>query len=207
MTGGALGRKPWLKTQAWPSVSLCFLSPRKPSLDSTPCSSSPETFSASTSELSSPCSTFIFNLVQPFSLYPLFSPEIQLLFLAPGIEMVMSHFLHTSPLCYRHLFLEPKGQEANLRLSLLSFDSALPCLRRAALLRLCIEPLSHTRHCAGSIHSLNQCLKMLRGNQGANKPAVPSEITSGVEQHELPLVPSLLWDPERREARWQHQKK
>ena len=100
--------------------------------------------------------------------------------------MVTSHFLHTSLLCYRHLFLEPKDQEASLRLSLLSFDSTLPCLSRAALLRLCIETLSRTMHCACSIQSLNQCLKMLRGNQGANKPAVPSEMTSGAEQHGLP---------------------
>ena len=76
--------------------------------------------------------------------------------------MVTSHFLHTSLLCYRHLFLEPKDQEASLRLSLLSFDSTLPCLSRAALLRLCIETLSRTMHCACSIQSLNQCLKSLQ---------------------------------------------
>lgn len=46
-TGGALGRKQSFKKQAWPYICLCFLPPRKPSLDYTPPSSSlspPETF-------------------------------------------------------------------------------------------------------------------------------------------------------------------
>ena len=82
MTGEVLGRKPRLKKQAWPSVSLCFLSPRKASLDSTSPSSSPETFPASTSELSSPCSTF--GLVAAF----FFSFQNKYLFIylaAPGL--------------------------------------------------------------------------------------------------------------------------
>ena len=90
MTGGVLDRKPRLKKQVRPSVFICFLSPRKPSLDSTSPSSSPETFPASTSELSSPCSTF--GLVAAF----FFSFRNKYLFIylaAPGLSCG-AHNLH-----------------------------------------------------------------------------------------------------------------
>lgn len=120
--------------------------------------------------------------------YPLFSPNIQFPFWAPGSWNGSNESLSFTLLSFlTDTSFQEENQEPNLRLLLLLFDSAHPCLRRAALLGFTHwAPVMYQALCTQHKRkSPNQCLKMLRDNHTAHRPAVLSKKTGGTEQGRL----------------------